>query len=77
MTEEVVSEIDINAEFTLKGLSVSVYVDEVEVHHNVDYKEMATMMASDKGKYPDEILMHIRDGLVDMIDILDEGVTYD
>ena len=73
ITEEIVSEIDLNAEFNKDGLRFSVYVDEAEVHEHVDYVDMAYLMVQDEDKYPPEILDKIRKGLARMVDILKDA----
>ena len=70
--EEIISEIDLQAEFTKNGLSFSVYVDDLEFHEAVDYDDMAYMMCHDADKYPDPILARIADGLRMMATIIEE-----
>ena len=57
------SDIDLQAEFTANGLSVSVYIDEVEVKHEANYEDMALDMVGDDAKYDDETLEKIIEGL--------------
>lgn len=73
ITEEIVSEIDVQAEFNKDGLRISVYVDEAEVVEHVDYDDMAYMMVQDEAKYPPEVMRWIRRGLATMLDILEEA----
>lgn len=73
ITEEIVSEIDVQAEFNKDGLRISVYVDEAEVVEHVDYDDMAYMMVQDEDKYPPELMRCIRRGLATMLDILEEA----
>lgn len=73
ITEEIVSEIDLNAEFNKDGLRFSVYVDEAEIYEHVDYSDMAYLMVQDEDKYPPEILDKIRKGLARMVDILKDA----
>lgn len=61
--EEVISEIDMNAEFTDRGLSVSIYVDDLEFKQLAYYEDMALIMLEDEDKYPDDVLESIADGL--------------
>jgi hypothetical protein len=70
--EEIVSEVDLQAEFTKHGLSFSVYMDDVELKEEVDYDDMAYMMCHDADKYPDPELSRIADGLRMMATILEE-----
>lgn len=70
--EEVISDVDINAEFDMNGLRVSVYIDSCEIHDHVDYDDMAYMMVQDVDKYPPDKLLRIRKGLIRMVDILEE-----
>jgi len=72
ITEEIASEIDVNAEFNKNGLSLSVFVDEAEIHEQVDFVDMAYMMVQDEDKYPPEVLDKIRKGLARMVDILED-----
>ena len=74
ITEEIVSEVDLNVEFTTKGLSVSTFVDECEIHDAVDYDIMAYHMVGDREKYPDETLLTIYKGLKTMVDILGDAI---
>jgi len=74
ITEEIVSEIDLNVEYTSKGLSVSIFVDECEIHDVADYDVMAYQMVGDREKYPDEALLPIYKGLKTMVDILGDAI---
>lgn len=74
ITEEITSEVDLNVEFTTKGLSVSTFVDECEIHDAVDYDVMAYHMVGDREKYPDEALIAIYKGLKTMVDIIEEAI---
>ena len=73
ITEEIVSEIDVQAEFNKDGLAISVYVDEAEIYEHVDYDDMAYLMVQDEDKYPPEVLDKIRKGLARMVDILKDA----
>lgn len=73
ITEEIVSEIDVQAEFNKDGLAISVYVDEAEIYEHVDYIDMAYLMVQDEDKYPPEVLDKIRKGLARMVDILKDA----
>jgi len=73
ITEEIVSEIDVQAEFNKDGLAISVYVDEAEIYEHVDYSDMAYLMVQDEDKYPPEVLDKIRKGLARMVDILEDA----
>lgn len=72
--EELVSEIDMNAEFTNKGLSVSIFVDDVEFKKCVDYQMMAWIMLEDSDKYDEERLNYLIHQLRLMADTLEEGI---
>ena len=74
VTEELVSEVDVNAEFNKQGLLVSVLVDEVEVREQTHYDLMAYAMVADQDKYPHDVLATIKAGLINMVDILDEAL---
>jgi hypothetical protein len=73
ITEEIVSEIDVQAEFNKDGIAISVYVDEAEIYEHVDYSDMAYLMVQDEDKYPPEVLDKIRRGLARMVDILEDA----
>lgn len=73
ITEEIVSEVDIHAEYNKDGMRISVYVDEAEITEHVDYVDMAYTMVQDVDKYPPEVLKCIRKGLARMVDILEEA----
>lgn len=74
ITEEIVSEVDLNVEFTTQGMSVSVFVDECEVHDFVDYQTIAYHMVGDRDKYPEEALYFIRRQLIEMAEILGDAL---
>jgi uncharacterized protein YacL (UPF0231 family) len=74
VTELIESTIDLQAEFTDNGLSVSVYVDDVEVKHEANYEDMALDMAGDPSKYDDESLEKIIEGLEHMAKYLKESM---
>jgi len=61
-SEELVSDVDINAKYTEKGLSLSIYIDDQEFHFAVDYEDMALLMASDEIEYPDKVVERIASG---------------
>ncbi len=62
INEELVSEVDINAEFTVHGLSISIFVDGEEFFSSVDYETIALIMTEDEDKYPDPVLKKIAGG---------------
>jgi len=72
--EEWVSEVDMNAEFGVDGLSVSVYVDQHELAEHVSYHDMAHAMLSDDIKYDDELIMEIVHGLENTAQTLRHGL---
>lgn len=71
-TEEIVSEVDVQAEFNTHGISISVFVDGAEFHESVDFEEMAYQLVQDEDKYPDQILINIMDGLRKMAYIIED-----
>ena len=73
-SEELVSDVDLQAEFDKNGLRFSVFIDDVEFHESVDYDDMAFGMVNDAEKYPDEILSRIAKGLRMMSDIIQDGI---
>lgn len=75
ITEEVISEIDMNAEFTVLGLSVSIFVDDLEFKQSVDYEDMALAMLEDDIKYPDDKLESIAEGFEYMARMLRHGTN--
>lgn len=77
ITEEIVSEIDLNAELNHQGLRVSVFIDECEVHDFIDYATMAYVMVADRDKYPDSMLRSIHKELLSMADIISEAIEVD
>ena len=72
--EEWVSEVDMNAELSVDGLSVSVYVDQHELSAVINYYDMAHAMLSDDIKYDDELIMEIVHGLENTAQILRHGL---
>lgn len=74
ITEEIVSEVDLNVELNHHGLRVSVLIDECEVHDFVDYATMAYVMVADRDKYPDAVLRSIHRELLGMADIISEAI---
>ena len=74
VSEEIVSEVDLNVELNHHGLRASVYVDECEVHDFVDYETMAYVMVGDREKYPDAVLRSIHKELLNMADIISEAI---
>lgn len=74
ITEEIVSEVDLNVELTTAGLSVSVFVDDCEVHDFVDYETIAYHMVGDRDKYPEEALRVIHRELRGMVEILGDAL---
>ena len=72
--EEWVSEVDMNAEFGVYGLSVSVYVDQQELAESVSYQDMAHAMLADDIKYDDDLILEIADGLENTVKILRSGL---
>ena len=71
-TEEIVSEVDVQAEFNKDGLSLSVFVDEAEFHESVDFDDMAYLMVHDEDKYPDPTLILNMEVLRKMASIIEE-----
>ncbi len=73
ISEEIISEVDVNLELNAKGISLSVFVDNVEIHETVDYETIAYAMVEDRDKYPDPVLERILIQLKNMVDILEEA----
>lgn len=72
--EEWVSDVDMNAEFDINGLNVSVYVDQHELTQHVNYYDMAHAMLSDDIKYDDELILEIVYGLENTAKTLRNGL---
>lgn len=72
--EEWISEVDMNAEFSVDGLSVSVYVDQHELLESINYHDMAYAMLSDSVMYDDELIMEIVHGLENTAQTLRHGL---
>lgn len=74
VTELIESTIDLQAEFTTNGLSVSVYVDDVQVKQEANYDDMAIDIVGDPEKYDDEKLRKIIEGLEYMSKYIKESM---
>jgi uncharacterized protein YacL (UPF0231 family) len=72
--EEWVSDVDVNAEFNINGLSVSIYLDQHELTQHVNYFDIAHAMLSDDIKYDDELIMEIIYGLENTVNTLRGGL---
>jgi hypothetical protein len=72
--EEWVSEVDMNAEFGMEGLSVSIYLDQHELSEHVNYYDMAHAMLSDDIKYDDDLILDIAKGLENTARTLRNGL---
>lgn len=72
--EELITDIDMNAEFTKNGLSVSIYLDDVEFKKKVPYDVMAYIMLEDTEKYDDQFLSYFVHQLRMMADVIEEGI---
>ena len=72
--EELITDIDMNAEFTKTGLSVSIYLDDVEFKKKVPYDVMAYIMLEDTEKYDDQFLTYFVQQLRMMADVIEEGI---
>ncbi len=72
--EEWVSEVDMNAEFGMEGLSVSIYLDQHELSEHMNYYDMAHAMLSDDIKYDDDLILEIAKGLENTARTLRNGL---
>ena len=72
--EEWVSDMDMNAEFDINGLSISIYVDQHELAEHVNYHDMAYAMLADSIKYDDELILEIAHGLENTARVLRNGL---
>lgn len=52
ITEEFVSEIDINTEMNEQGIRVSVYIDNEEFYSEIDWRDIGLDIAEDVDTYP-------------------------
>ena len=52
VTEEFVSEIDINTEMNEQGIRVSVYIDNEEFYSEIDWRDIGLDIAEDVDTYP-------------------------
>jgi len=55
ISEELVSEVDINAEMTEKGLLLSIYVDDQEFNAATDWRDIGLEIAGDTLTYPNPV----------------------
>ncbi len=75
ISEDILSEVELFAELTKGGLSVTARVDDCEFEDFIEYEAMAYHMIGDRDAYPVEDLKAIQWQLRGMADIL--GVAID
>ena len=53
VNEELVSEVDLTLDVTEQGLRVSCFIDDVEVHDMIDWRDLGLLIGEDVQSYPD------------------------
>jgi len=71
------TDVDLQAEFTKQGLSVSVIIGDEEIEHTSTYEDMAIDMVGDSEKYDNETLKKIAQGLDYMSKFIKESIGKD
>jgi len=71
------TDVDLQAEFTKQGLSVSVIIGEEEIEHTTIYEDMAIDMVGDSEKYDNETLKKIAEGFDYMSKFIKESIGKD
>lgn len=56
VSEEFVSDIDINTEMNETGVSVSVYIDNEEFYSNIEWRDIGLDIAEDVDTYPNHVV---------------------
>lgn len=71
------TDVDLQAEFTKQGLSMSVIIGDEEIQHQSTYEDMAIDMVGDSEKYDNATLKKIAEGLGYMSRYLIESLGND
>lgn len=71
------TDVDLQAEFTKQGLSVSVIIGDEEIEHTTIYEDMAIDMVGDSEKYDNETLKKIAEGFDYMSKFIKESIGKD
>ena len=71
------TDVDLQAEFTKQGLSVSVIIGDEEIEHTTIYEDMAIDMVGDSEKYDNETLKKIAKGFDYMSKFIKESIGKD
>jgi len=71
------TDVDLQAEFTKQGLSVSVIIGDEEIEHTSTYEDMAIDMVGDSEKYDNETLKKIAKGFDYMSKFIKESIGKD
>jgi len=71
------TDVDLQAEFTKQGLSVSVIIGDEEIEHTSTYEDMAIDMVGDSEKYDNETLKKIAEGFDYMSKFIKESIGKD
>jgi hypothetical protein len=75
VTEEFVSEIDINTEMNEQGIRVSVYIDNEEFYSEIDWRDVGLDIAEDVDTYPNFVAKAIAKKMRIVSDYLLESIA--
>ena len=75
ITEEFVSEIDINTEMNEQGIRVSVYIDNEEFYSEIDWRDVGLDIAEDVDTYPNFVAKAIAKKMRIVSDYLLESIA--
>lgn len=75
ISEEFVSEIDINTEMNEKGISVSVYIDNEEFASEIDWRDIGLDIAEDADTYSNPMVKAIAKKMRIVSDYLYESLA--
>ena len=71
------TDVDLQAEFTKQGLSMSVIIGDEDIEHTSTYEDMAIDMVGGSEKYDNETLKKIAKGFVYMSKFIKESIGKD
>lgn len=75
ITEEFVSEVDINTEMNEQGIRVSVYIDNEEFYSEIDWRDIGLDIAEDVDTYPNPVAKAIAKKMRIVSDYLLESIA--
>jgi len=75
ISEEFISEVDINTEMNEKGISVSIYIDAEEFHSQIDWRDIGLDIAEDVDTYPNPVTKAIAKKMRIVSDYLLESIA--